>query len=106
MQSLVGMYGNNPFDVSGTGVFVGGHLQTHSVFGFEVYLSAKKIPFHVLTKSERLEKRGFLFPLNTSVCSSIYTLMQKFQSLKSPGCLKMSEVSLKSRLACILKVRL
>lgn len=72
------MYGNNPFDISGTGVFVGGHLQTHSVFGFEVYLSAKKIPFHVLTKSERLEKRGFLFPLNTSVCSSIYTLMQKF----------------------------
>lgn len=71
MQSLVGMYGNNPFDVSGTGVFVGGHLQTHSVFGFEVYLSAKKIPFHVITKSERLEKRGF-FVSTKHICLLIY----------------------------------
>lgn len=65
-----------------------------------------KNPFQVLAKWEKIGKEG-LFVSNKHICLLVYIhLCRNFQSLKSPGCLKMSEVSLKSRLACILKVRL
>jgi len=65
-----------------------------------------KNPFQVLAKSEKIGKEGY-FVSTKHICLLVYIhSCRNFQSLKSPGCLKMSEVSLKSRLACILKVRL
>lgn len=61
--------------------------------------SVSKTLCHIL----ETQLNTFSFPENQVECIDVCI---DLQSLESPGCLKMSEISLKSILTCIQKVRL